>query len=196
MVWSPLAGGFITGKYRRGQESPEGSRRTTFDFPPIDKERGYDLVDKLDALAQAKGSTIPRLALSWVLHQRGITSVIIGARSPSQLEDNLKALEWEMSEEEVARLDELRASAVEHRNAALLDAGRHTEVIGELRDAAPYAYQEIEGERIEVEARDGGLQLERKKNLTRRQSKALKAALEVLKTANFIVHEVYLGCFS
>lgn len=109
MVWSPLAGGFITGKYRRDQKSPEGSRRTTFDFPPIDKERGYDVVEKLDALAKAKGSTIPRLALSWVLRQRGITSVIIGAKRKEQLEDNLAAVDVEWTEAELAELAELTA---------------------------------------------------------------------------------------
>jgi aryl-alcohol dehydrogenase-like predicted oxidoreductase len=109
MVWSPLAGGFITGKYRRGQESPEGSRRTTFDFPPIDKEKGYDVVDKLDALAQAKDSTIPRLALSWVLRQRAITSIIIGAKRMDQLEDNLAAVDVEWTDAELAELAELTA---------------------------------------------------------------------------------------
>ncbi len=109
MVWSPLAGGFITGKYRRGQESPEGSRRTTFDFPPIDKEKGYDVVDKLEALAKAKDSTIPRLALSWVVRQPAITSVIIGAKRMDQLEDNLVAVEVEWTEEELAELAKLTA---------------------------------------------------------------------------------------
>ncbi|MCA9685926.1 MAG: aldo/keto reductase [Myxococcales bacterium] len=109
MVWSPLAGGFITGKFRRGQENPEGSRRTTFDFPPVDKEKGYDLVEKLDALAKAKDSTIPRLALSWVLRQRGITAVIIGAKRPTQLEDNLAAVDVEWSEQELAEIAELTA---------------------------------------------------------------------------------------
>ena len=109
MVWSPLAGGFITGKYRRDQEDPEGSRRTTFDFPPVDKEKGYDVVEKLDALAKAKGSTIPRLALSWVLKQPGISCAIIGAKRMSQLEDNLLAVDVEWSEEELAELAELTA---------------------------------------------------------------------------------------
>jgi len=109
MVWSPLAGGFITGKFRRGQEGPEGSRRTSFDFPPVDKDKGYDLVDELDALAEAKGSTIPRLALSWVLQQRGITCAIIGAKRMDQLEDNLAAVEVTWTEAELAKLDELTA---------------------------------------------------------------------------------------
>ncbi len=107
MVWSPLAGGFITGKYRRGQESPAGSRRANFDFPPVDKEKGYDLVDKLDALAKSKDSTIPRLALSWVLAQRGITCVLIGSKRMEQLEDNLVAVDVEWTEEELAEVAEL-----------------------------------------------------------------------------------------
>ncbi len=109
MVWSPLAGGFITGKYRRGKASPEGSRRTTFDFPPIDKEKGYDLVDKLEALAKAKDSSIPRLALSWVLRQRGITSVITGAKRLEQLDDNLEAVKVEWTDKELAELAALTA---------------------------------------------------------------------------------------
>ncbi len=107
MVWSPLAGGFITGKYRRGQASPEGSRRATFDFPPIDKELGYDLVEKLDALARAKNSSIAQLALSWVLRRDGVTSVIIGAKKMSQLEDNLAATNIEWLKEELAELETL-----------------------------------------------------------------------------------------
>jgi aryl-alcohol dehydrogenase-like predicted oxidoreductase len=109
LVWSPLAGGFISGKFRRGQESPQGSRRTTFDFPPIDKEKGFDLVEHLDALAKAKGSTIPRLALSWVLHQRGITSAILGAKRIEQLEDNLAAVDVTWTEAELAELAKLTA---------------------------------------------------------------------------------------
>ncbi len=101
MVWSPLAGGFVTGKYRRNQDDPEGSRRTNFDFPPIDRERGYDVVEQLDALAKQKDSTIPRLALSWVLQQQGVSTVIIGAKKPSQLEDNLLAVDVSWTDEEL-----------------------------------------------------------------------------------------------
>lgn len=107
MVWSPLAGGFMTGKYRRGQEAPEGSRRKNFDFPPIDKETAYDVVEYLDALAKEKGSTIPQLALSWVLQQDGISTVVIGAKKMNQLEDNLKAVAVEWSEEELSKVGAL-----------------------------------------------------------------------------------------
>jgi aryl-alcohol dehydrogenase-like predicted oxidoreductase len=104
MVWSPLAGGFITGKYRRNQDDPEGARRTNFDFPPIDRERGYDVVEQLDVLAKQKDSSIPRLALSWVLQQQGVSTAIIGAKKMSQLEDNLAAVDVSWTDEELQSL--------------------------------------------------------------------------------------------
>ena len=92
MVWSPLAGGFLTGKYRRDQDDPAGSRRTGFDFPPVDKEQGYDVVEALDEMAKSKDVSIPQLALAWLLQRRAVTSVIIGTKKPAQLEDNLGAV--------------------------------------------------------------------------------------------------------
>lgn len=124
MVWSPLAGGFITGKYRRGQEDPAGSRRTNFDFPPINKDKGYDVVDELDALATAKDSTIPRLALSWVLQQPGITCAIIGAKRLDQLEDNLAAVEVEWSADELTKLAEITAPPNLYPHWMLANFGR------------------------------------------------------------------------
>ncbi len=96
MVWSPLAGGFVTGKFRRGQDAPDGARRKNFDFPPLDRERGYDVVELLDGLAKEMDASIPQLALSWLLQQPGISTVIIGAKKPAQLQDNLAAVsvEW------------------------------------------------------------------------------------------------------
>lgn len=107
MVWSPLAGGFLTGKYRRDQEG-EG-RRAEFDFPPVDKELAYDVVDVLDELAGSKDATIPQLALAWLLEQKGVSSVIIGARTLDQLEDDLGAVDVQLPEGELQRLDELTA---------------------------------------------------------------------------------------
>ncbi len=107
MVWSPLAGGFLTGKYRRGQDGPEDARRSGFDFPPIDKELGYDVVEALDGMAEAKGATIPQLALAWLLQRDGVTSVIIGAKKMNQLEDNLGAVDLSFTDDERAQLDEL-----------------------------------------------------------------------------------------
>jgi aryl-alcohol dehydrogenase-like predicted oxidoreductase len=104
LPWSPLSGGFLTGKFRRGQPAPEGARRSSFGFPLIDEERGYDAVEALDALAREKNASIPQLALAWLLAQPGVSSVIIGANKMPQLEDNLKAVEVRLSGEEAARL--------------------------------------------------------------------------------------------
>jgi aryl-alcohol dehydrogenase-like predicted oxidoreductase len=102
LPWSPLSGGFLTGKYRRGQKG-EG-RRTGHDFPPIDQARAYEAVDALEEIAKARGATIPRVALAWLLAQPGVTSVIIGANKMAQLEDDLQACELELTPEEVAKL--------------------------------------------------------------------------------------------
>ena len=104
LPWSPLAGGFLTGKYRRENPSPEGARRTGFDFPPVDMERGYDAVDALDAVAQSHGASVAQTALAWLLARPGVTSVIIGANKRAQLEENLKAAELRLAPEELERL--------------------------------------------------------------------------------------------
>ena len=104
LPWSPLSGGFLTGKFRRGQPGPAGARRSSFEFPPIDQERGFDAVEALAALAQEKGATIPQLALAWLLAQPAVSAVIIGANRMQQLEDNLKAAEVELTAAEADRL--------------------------------------------------------------------------------------------
>jgi aryl-alcohol dehydrogenase-like predicted oxidoreductase len=104
LPWSPLSGGFLTGKYRRGQDSPAGARRSGFDFPPIDQQRGFDAVEALDAMAKEKGASIPQLALAWLLAQPAVSSVIIGANKMAQLEDNLKAADTQLAAAEVERL--------------------------------------------------------------------------------------------
>ena len=105
MVWSPLAGGFLSGKFRRDSKPTEGTRRTGFDFPPVDKERGFNIVDALDPMAKAKGASIAQLALAWLLHQPVVTSVIIGANKMEQLEDNLKSVDVKFTAEELMQLD-------------------------------------------------------------------------------------------
>ena len=114
MVWSPLAGGFLSGKYTRQGENAEGGRRTNFDFPPIDKEKAYDIIDVLHEMAQEKQSTVAQLALAWLLHRPVVSSVIIGANKPEQLEDNLKATEVSFTEAELQRLDEASRLAPEY----------------------------------------------------------------------------------
>ncbi|NOK14461.1 aldo/keto reductase [Corallococcus exercitus] len=105
MVWSPLAGGFLSGKYRRGAEGPEGARRTAFDFPPVDRERAYNAIDVMDAVAKETGTTVARVALAWLLHQPHVTTVILGAKTQAQLDDNLAASELRLSPEQLSKLD-------------------------------------------------------------------------------------------
>lgn len=105
LVWSPLAGGFLSGKFTRDGEG--SGRRQNFDFPPIDKDKGFEIVDVLRAIAQEKGASVPQVALAWVLANKAVTSVIIGARKITQLEDNLGAVELSLSAEELASLNEV-----------------------------------------------------------------------------------------
>lgn len=110
LIWSPLAFGFLSGKYRRGQPEPEGTRRSLLgDIANLDLEKGYDIIETLNEVANAHGVTIAQAALRWLLHQPGVTSVIIGARNEQQLQDNLGAATWEMTKEEVQKLNEVSA---------------------------------------------------------------------------------------
>ncbi len=104
MVWSPLAGGFLSGKFDREGKTPEG-RRVNFDFPPIDKERAYDVVDVMRGLAADKGCTVPQIAIAWLLHQPVVTSVLVGAKRVDQLTDNIGAIDVALSEEDLSALD-------------------------------------------------------------------------------------------
>ncbi|MFC3118750.1 aldo/keto reductase [Jhaorihella thermophila] len=112
LIWSPLAGGFLSGKYTRDGEA--AGRRVSFDFPPVDKKRGYDVLDTLREIAAAKGASVPQIALAWLLHKPGVTSVIVGARKEEQLIDNLGAAAISLSDEEMARLDAVSALAPEY----------------------------------------------------------------------------------
>lgn len=105
LVWSPLAGGFLSGKFTRDMTG-EG-RRKTFDFPPVDKAKGYDIVDALAKVASARGVSVAQVALAWVLANKAVTSVIIGVRSLKQLDDNLGAVDLELTSEELKALDEV-----------------------------------------------------------------------------------------
>ncbi|MEJ2157515.1 MAG: aldo/keto reductase [Desulfobacteraceae bacterium] len=109
MVWSPLAGGLLSGKFSRQGEGPEGSRRAAFDFPPVDKERAFKVIDAMQSMAADRGVSVANIALAWLLHQEWVTSVLIGAKTMDQLEDNLKAVNVELSAQELAQLDEVSA---------------------------------------------------------------------------------------
>ncbi|HUD34391.1 MAG TPA: aldo/keto reductase [Variovorax sp.] len=101
MVWSPLAGGLLSGKYGRDQPGAQGDRRTQFDFPPVDKERAFDAVDAMRPMAESRGVSVARIALAWLLHQPQVTSVIVGAKRPEQLADNIAATEVKLTSEEL-----------------------------------------------------------------------------------------------
>jgi aryl-alcohol dehydrogenase-like predicted oxidoreductase len=105
MVWSPLAGGFLSGKFRRDSQGPEGTRRAVFDFPPVDKERAYTIIDVMDGIAKAHGVSVARVALAWLLHQPHVTTLIIGAKTTEQLEDNLAAPSLKLTPEQLAALN-------------------------------------------------------------------------------------------
>jgi aryl-alcohol dehydrogenase-like predicted oxidoreductase len=112
VVWSPLGWGRLTGKIRRGQPLPETSRlHDTADIgPPVDAERLFRVVDALDKISKETGKTIPQIALNWLLQRPTVSTVLVGARSETQLRENLGAIGWNLSEEQIASLDE--ASAV------------------------------------------------------------------------------------
>jgi len=114
MVWSPLAGGLLSGKYDRDGNGPEGSRRQNFDFPPVNRDRAFDCIDVMREIGDAKGVSVARIALAWLLHQRHVMSVIVGAKSVEQLDDNLAAVEVTLTAEELERLDKVSALPAEY----------------------------------------------------------------------------------
>jgi aryl-alcohol dehydrogenase-like predicted oxidoreductase len=115
MVWSPLAGGLLSGKYRSGQGgSEEGGRRQSFDFPPVDRGRADHVIDVMRPIAEAHGVSVAQVALGWLLHQPQVTSVIVGAKRPEQLADNLAATALALSAAELAALDEASALPAEY----------------------------------------------------------------------------------
>ncbi len=107
MVWSPLAGGLLSGKYDRSTDKAGGSRRDTFDFPPVERERAWNVVDVMREVAEEHGASVAQIALAWLLHQDVVTSVIVGAKKMSQLDDNLASVDIRLSDEQLARLDEV-----------------------------------------------------------------------------------------
>lgn len=106
MVWSPLAGGFLSGKYSRNK-NPEDARRVSFDFPPINKEKAFDIIDVMEPIAASKNVSVAQIALAWLLHQPAVTSIIIGAKNTEQLTQNLNAVNVELSDDELKQLDEV-----------------------------------------------------------------------------------------
>jgi len=113
LVWSPLAGGFLSGKFTR-DGGDDAARRASFDFPPVNKEKGFAILDVLREVAGQRGATVAQTALAWILAKDLVTSVIIGARNASQLDDNLKAVDVALSPADLNALDEASRLAPEY----------------------------------------------------------------------------------
>jgi aryl-alcohol dehydrogenase-like predicted oxidoreductase len=107
LVWSPLAGGILSGKFSRENQKPEGTRRSEFDFPIVDKERTWRILDVMAPIAKAHGCSEARISLAWLLAKPVVTSVIIGAKRVDQLRDNLAAVDVKLSADEMRKLDEV-----------------------------------------------------------------------------------------
>jgi len=104
LVWSPLAGGLLSGKFAANHAGPEGARRSTFDFPPVDRARAFACVEAMRPIASAHGVSVARVALAWLLHQPAVASVIVGAKTIAQLSDNIAATDLRLGETELSAL--------------------------------------------------------------------------------------------
>jgi aryl-alcohol dehydrogenase-like predicted oxidoreductase len=114
MVWSPLAGGLLSGKFGPGSNGPEGARRASFDFPPVDKDRAWKCVAAMREIAEPRGVSVARVALAWLLARPIVTSIIIGAKTDEQLADNIAATTLTLTAEEIASLDAVSALPQEY----------------------------------------------------------------------------------
>jgi aryl-alcohol dehydrogenase-like predicted oxidoreductase len=114
MPWSPLAGGFLSGKYKRDIKTAGDSRRDNFDFPPINKERAFDIIDVMTKIGDRYKVSAARVALAWTKDKPGVTSVIIGAKNQEQLLDNLACTQLQLTQDEIKELDSVSALTPEY----------------------------------------------------------------------------------
>jgi aryl-alcohol dehydrogenase-like predicted oxidoreductase len=114
LVWSPLAGGLLSGKFSRDNQNPEGSRRSSFDFPVVDKERAWNVLDAIAPIAKARQCSPARVALAWLLSRPVVTSVLVGAKRRAQLDDNLAAIDMTLTDEELSAIDKASALPPEY----------------------------------------------------------------------------------
>ena len=114
MVWSPLAGGLLSGKVGPGSNSPEGTRRASFDFPPVDRDRAWRCIEVMRKIGDAHNVSVARVALAWLLAKAQVMSVIIGARNVDQMDDNLAAVNLSLTADDMAKLDEVSALPPEY----------------------------------------------------------------------------------
>jgi aryl-alcohol dehydrogenase-like predicted oxidoreductase len=125
MVWSPLAGGLLTGKFARDEKGPEGTRRASFDFPVVNKDKAFRCVDTMRPIAERHGVSVAQIALAWLLAKSHVSSVIIGARTIEQLRDNLAASKLKLAPEDVDALDEISQLSPEYPGWMIAWQGRY-----------------------------------------------------------------------
>src|SRR6185312_12162894 len=114
MVWSPLAGGLLSGKFGPGSNGPEGARRAVFDFPPVDKDRAWQCIEAMRAIGDKHGVSVARVALAYILAKPFVTTINVGAKTMEQLDDNLEAAKLSLADEEMKALDEVSALTPEY----------------------------------------------------------------------------------
>jgi aryl-alcohol dehydrogenase-like predicted oxidoreductase len=125
VVWSPLASGFLSGRYTRQDPTGGKGRLATFDILPFDKEKGYDVIDKMKIIAARHNASVAQVALAWLLSKSYVTTILLGASKLSQLEDNLGTLNLQLSSDDLKQLDDFTAPSVPYPNwfhASTLDA--------------------------------------------------------------------------
>lgn len=141
LVWSPLAGGLLSGKFGPGAPTEEGSRRANFDFPPVNKDRAWACITEMRTIASAHDVSVARIALAWLLAKPQVTSIIVGAKSVDQLQDNIAAVDIVLTAEELEHLDTVSALPseypgwmIEHQDAERrpqpFSAGDRTSLVG------------------------------------------------------------------
>ena len=125
MVWSPLAGGLLTGKFSNAEDKgPAGARRATFDFPVVDKPRAFRCIDVMRPIARTHQISVAQVALAWLLAKSLVTTVIIGAKSMEQLRDNIDSTRVRLDDAEIKQLDEISALPVEYPGWMLVFQGQ------------------------------------------------------------------------
>jgi aryl-alcohol dehydrogenase-like predicted oxidoreductase len=139
LPWSPLAGGFLAGKFTRSGAADANARRLKFNFPPVDLEKCYAIVDAMQTIAARRNATVPQIALAWLLHQPFVTSVIIGAKKLDQLKDNLGSVDVKLDPEDLKQLDE--ASKLTPEYPGWMFAFQTDRRPGEQRDWSRFAKQ-------------------------------------------------------
>jgi len=114
LPWSPLAGGFLSGKFKPDAQGPQGARRSTFDFPPVDRDKAYRIIEVMRPIAERQAASVAGVAIAWLLHQGAVTSVIVGARTREQLLDNMAATKVKLTPEDLTALNQVSALAPEY----------------------------------------------------------------------------------